>query len=468
MNDDKQDLTLVLDIGKSHAKLLMIDAAGAVLEQYGTDCYSVISELGYPALHVVGLMEWITDMLTGSEFTRRCARVIASAHGAAFVALGEGGLAWEPLDYEFELDDDDRPLQANYLEARDGFAATLAPDLPAGLNGARQLYWLQQRYPEAWAETRCLLPYPQFWACWLSGVAVSEQSSLGCHTQLWRPSEARFSDLARNQGWADLFAPLRPAWGVLGPVRADIAEATGLPVDCQVHVGVHDSNACLARYLHGGAPMTLVSSGTWIVVMAPGAPEALLEPGKDMHGNVSVRGEVVPTARFMGGRVHEMLCGDASPELASLEGVADLLRDEVHAFSSADATAVTVMRRGRLADPADELSRVHRASLAALHCAEVTADLLQRLQAPLPAVIEGPFASNPVYLGLLAALLPPRSVCISNDPVEGTARGAWMLANWDDRPVDAAQTLQWIEPAALNGLQAHHQAWQDLSQRPRE
>src|SRR5258706_12835881 len=132
-------LTLVLDIGKSHAKLLMIDAAGAVVEQHGRANRSVMSSLGYPALDIAGLTQWIVDTLQGSSATRRCGRAIASTHGAAFVALDDDGLAWDPIDYEFDAD---AGLHAAYTSERDAFAATLAPDLPAGLNAARQLYWM--------------------------------------------------------------------------------------------------------------------------------------------------------------------------------------------------------------------------------------------------------------------------------------------------------------------------------------
>ena len=47
-----------------------------------------------------------------------------------------------------------------------------------------------------------------------------------------------------------------------------------------------------------------------------------------------------------------------------------------------------------------------------------------------PIVIDGPLAHNAVATTLLAALLPEAEVHISKDTVEGTARGAWMLAHW--------------------------------------
>ena len=102
MTDPKPDLTLVIDIGKSNAKLLLVDEAGAVVESHSRANASVTSPLGYPALDVHGLQAWMQATLRASVHARRCGHVITSTHGAAFVALGEEGLAWEPLDYEFE------------------------------------------------------------------------------------------------------------------------------------------------------------------------------------------------------------------------------------------------------------------------------------------------------------------------------------------------------------------------------
>ena len=457
-------LTLVIDIGKSHAKLLFIDDAGVVLERHGRDNRSVVSALGYPALDIAGLTAWMRATLAASALTRRCARVIPCTHGAAFVALGDGELAWEPVDYEFSGVDETR---AAYQHERDDFDATLSPDLPDGLNAARPLFWMQQRHPEAWARTRVLLPYPQYWAWWLSGVAASEVSSLGCHTQLWRPVEQRFSDLAIRHGWAELFAPMKPAAQVLGPLRADLAREVGLPANCEVFVGVHDSNACLARYLdEAGAGMSLVSTGTWVIVMAPGALATTLDPSRDMLANVSVRGEVVPTARFMGGRELAALCAGAPPDLANPTALAALIARDVQAWPSfaqqggpCIGRAGRVTERGGVIDAATTLSAAERASLGALYCAQLTALLLQRLGGPDAVVLEGPFAANPVFTECLAALRPGKALHVSTDAVEGTARGAWMLTRRSGMAPTTALTRRVASTANGASVLAHHTRW---------
>jgi sugar (pentulose or hexulose) kinase len=483
MQPSHPDLTLVIDIGKSHAKILMVDGQGDVVERHGRDNTSVISALGYPALDLQGLGDWMTQCLRGSVNTAHCVRAIASTHGAAFVALADDGVAWAPLDYEFDGfapdkdagdDETSSALAQAYAQARDDFADTLSPDLPAGLNAARQLYWMQHRHPDAWARTRCLLPYPQFWAWWLSGVCASERSSLGCHTQLWRPNTDSFTELAIAQGWDTLFAPLRSAWDVLGPVRPEVARDLGLPPGCQVHAGVHDSNACLARYLNvheenaaQSKALTVVSSGTWTVLMAPGAPTASLQAGRDMLANVDVLGRATPTARFMGGREFAFFLEDADPNAGSLADLQQLIDSKTFAWPAFARQGGPSMEQDeqngwverddqRLQGPlAQWLSPGERSALAALYCAQITAWLVQRLwegAAPQARtlVVEGPLAHNPLFLSVLQALLPGHACHASCDAMEGTARGAWLLSQ--SNAASGSLFLSPVQACELRGL----------------
>lgn len=466
-------LTLVIDIGKSHAKLLMVDGAGAVVERHGRDNASVPSPLGYPALDVLGLEDWMAQTLRVSPNTARCRRAIASTHGAALVALGDDGLAWAPVDYEFDGLAQHPLLAQAFDAAADGFAQTLSPDLPAGLNAARQLCYVQNLHPEAWRRTRCLLPYAQYWAWRLSGQRASEVSSLGCHTHLWRPQDGGFSALAQAKGWAALFAPMRSAWEVLGTVSPDMAAAWGLPAHCQVHVGVHDSNACLARYLDASADhasaLTVVSSGTWTVLMAPGAPTASLQAERDMLANVDVLGRATPTARFMGGREFAHLLVGASPDAGTVADVERLLRSQTLALPSFAtqggpfARCEGVVVRGSTSVALTDLPEGERAALAALYCALVTSWLVRQLwpktgTAAQRLVVEGPLSHNPLYMGLLPRLLPEVACHASVDALEGTARGAWQLTRWD-QPADAT-LLRAATPLDLPALTTYAAAWQ--------
>jgi sugar (pentulose or hexulose) kinase len=473
---ERDDLTLVIDIGKSHAKLLMVDGAGTVVERHGRNNASVMSPLGYPALDVHGLEAWMAQTLSASTHTRYCSKVITSTHGAALVALGDEGLAWEPMDYEHDALAAFPQLAQAFTDASDPFDLSLSPALPAGLNAARQLFAVQHLYPQAWQDTRWVLPYPQYWAWLLCGVRASEYSSLGCHTHLWQPQLQDYSDLARAQGWVKLFPPMHAAWAALGTVLPHIVKRWGLPTHCVVYAGVHDSNACLARYLNASseaaARLTVVSSGTWTVLMAPGAATTALQAERDMLANVDVLGRATPTARFMGGREFAHLLAGASPDADSVADVAHLLATQTLALPSfaaqggpfSDRTGVVL--QGDVPVALADLTEGERAALATLYCALVTRWLVRQLwpdettcqATEQRLVVEGPLSRNPLYMGLLASLLPDIACYASVDELEGTARGAWQLTRWG-QPADAA-FLQEAIALELPALADYALAWQ--------
>lgn len=457
-------LDLILDIGKTRSKLLVIDRAGELVAQ-AQQASSTRRDGAWAALDTEAIAAWLQQAITElGPLRARLARACVSAHGAAFAAIdpaGDGeGPAWPVPDYEFEGFDQRAP---DWSQQIGDFAETHSPDLPRGLNAATQFDWQERHAPETFARGQ-LLPWAQYWAWWLGGVAASEVSSLGCHTHLWNPVANDFSSLARRRGWARRMAPLRRAWEVLGPVRPALARRLGLPAHLRVLCGVHDSNACLARHLRSHPRLTLVTTGTWIVVMAPGAPERRLQAELDQLCNVSVRQERVPTGRFMGGRELQQLCAGADPALANAADLERLLARGVMALPGFEAQGGPFRHQaGAVVDAQgplnlSDLSPPERATLAALYTAQVTAWIVDHLGGLGPRVVEGPFSQNPVYTGVLAALTPQQSLLVSADALEGTARGAWMLSRWTEPGISAPPTWT-AAPLHSAALQALHARW---------
>jgi sugar (pentulose or hexulose) kinase len=472
MTPHEGDLTAVLDVGKTRVKLLLVDDRGGLVawrEHANRSVEARVDGTAYLALDTDGIAAWLREAIVSVGPLRNAlGRFIVSTHGASLAALRGDALALPIPDYEFAGFDAHDDLRA---EATRAFGATLSPDLPLGLNAATQLSWLEKHHPKALAAADTLLPYPQFWAHWLCGRAASEVSSLGCHTHLWNPRQGGFSEIAQRRGWAGRFAPMRRAWEVLGPIRPALATSLGLPAGVRVHVGVHDTNACLAGYLRSWPRMTLISSGTWVMAMAPGVPLKALDPARDLQGMVSVRNEVVATARFMGGRELLALCDGADPALADLAVLDDLVRRGVMASPAWSLQGGPFMgRTGHVFDARGpialaSLSPAERATLAALYVSQVTAWMIEHLDGTAPVVLDGPIVRNPVVRGVLAALLPPHAVHVNVDELEGTARGAWVLSRWTG-------TQAWTpraEPVAgpiPPDLRAYQKRWLSRLDRP--
>lgn len=422
------DCSAVLDVGKTHVKLRVFDTRGEVLEQRDRPNRGVGSPQGYTALDTTGIEAWLWDSLASLGLRARIGRLIVTTHGAAFAALEDDGLVLPMVDYEFDAYADQREA---YALAVGDLRETLSPHLPMGLNAARPWYWQAREFPAAFARAHTLLAYPQYWAWRLSGVAASEVSSLGCHTHLWSPALRDWSRIARSEGWARRFAPICPAWDVLGPLRPELAQRLGLSRDCVVHTGVHDSNACLARYLRRWPAMTLVTSGTWTVVMACGGNTDALDLGSDMLANVSVAQDAVPTARFMGGRDHATLCAGACPDEARFALVKEFAAEGIRAVPTTEGPRVLHGDLDVTEQRDRALSAAERATLASLYCAQMTASRVRLLGAPSPLVVEGPLARNKVFIDCLSELLPDHECRAAADETEGTARGAWLLMHWN-------------------------------------
>ena len=394
----------VVDIGKTRSKLSLWGPSGAALWQAD---YANRIGVGAPRqLDLKGIGAWLKAALAEAARQAEITAIIPVGHGAAAVLI-DGDAALCALDYEATPPAE---IAGAYEAMRDPFEATLSPRLAGGLNLGAQLLWLEPLYPRVWPATAEVLLWPQYWAWFLSGERACEVTSLGCHTDLWRPTERRFSDLAVARGWAERLGSLRGAGEVLGAVRPALADELGLRRSCVVHCGLHDSNAALhaARALPELAdqPFSVVSTGTWFICLsAGGAGPAVYDPTKDMLANVDVSGRPTPTARFMGGRDYEAWMGGALGAASDPK----LIRQ---------AAALTDWSRadGPL-----------RATRAALELARRTDRTLGLIATEGPILIEGRFAADDAYVVALARLRPRHEIYRSA-AADGVAWGALRLA----------------------------------------
>ncbi|MBC2667796.1 carbohydrate kinase [Novosphingobium piscinae] len=377
---------------------------------------------GVRRLDLGGIADWLVETL--ADFAGHpVERIIPVGHGAGVVALVDGAAAFPPLDYEQVIPP---AVLAAYRAERDPFARTGSPALPDGLNIGTQLFWLDQLYPAAMARAT-LVPWAQYWAWLLTGRAVSEVTSLGCHSDLWCPAEGRFSPLAQRRGWADRFAPVVPAGAVVGPLRPELAARTGLSAEVVVHAGLHDSNAALlaARGFAeiAGHEATVLSTGTWFIAMRlPAAPvdTAGLPEARDCLVNVDAFGRPVPSARFMGGREIETLI-ELDTRRVDIKPDQPALLAAVPAVLAAGAMILPTLAPGCGPFPAGRFTFVQRPedwyqrrAAACLYAALVADAALDLIGARDRILVEGRFAEAEVFVRALAALRPGCAVYTAN------------------------------------------------------
>lgn len=302
----------VLDVGKTNTKAGLVNARGEIVRLESRRTPGRLRD-GLAAFDVDEIFEWFCDRLASFAGDFAIDRIIPVAHGAAAAMLDQDGRLVFPVnDYENPIPG---PIDTAYMQARPDFSETGSPALPLGLNLGRQLFWASRSDPECFARVRHILPYAQYWAFRLSGQLASEASSLGCHTDMWRPDENAPSSLCVREGWAAKIPPLAKAWETVGMLRPEIAQRTGLSASCAVHAGVHDTNAALFSTIAGGGASAVLSTGTWFIAMNPGGSVAGLDPARDCLANIDVLGRPTPCARFMGGRENEAIsAGAAAPD----------------------------------------------------------------------------------------------------------------------------------------------------------
>ena len=457
--------TFIFDIGKTNIKAAVLDARGDLLWSRTTP-NTAFQGVDYLQFNVDSIWDWLQESLREAACRFVIKAINTSTHGACAVLLaGDGNLAFPVMDYEFS----GLQVEAEDYEAlRPPFEETFSPALAFGLNLGRQLWWLQAAFPERFQRVASILMYPQYWAWKLTGHQVTEVTSLGCHTDLWEPFNARYSSLAEKLGLAGLFPRRVSAMEPVGNVSPALAQSLGLPLDCLVYPGVHDSNASFARHLYAGKKtlFTAISSGTWIVSMSSRCrPDSLVET-RDMLTNVSVGNEPIGCARFMGGREFDEICRQALATTAS--SALDIGEEDLVAVIDAGIYAIPPFQVGSGPFACKrEVGRIAGGegspALATLYLALMMDLELELLGGDGSIIFGGLSRKNPLLCRLLAQLRPHQEF-VACDESAGSVTGAWCLTRWDDPVPEAMTHYEVIRPLNLPGLLAYREKWRRLSE----
>lgn len=414
----------VIDIGKTNAKLALVNRQTLSEIAVVTRPNPVSDGPPWPHFDVEGHWEFLLDALGQFHAAHGVDAISVTTHGACCALLDAGGnLAAPILDYEHPVPDS---ITADYDALRPPFEETGSPRLAGGLNLGAQLHWQFDEQPDLRDRVAQIVTYPQYWGHRLTGIAACDVTSLGCHTDLWAPREKRFSSLPASLGIAQKLAPVRQPSDTLGHILPAIAAKTGLAPDTPVTVGIHDSNASLYPHLltQEGA-FSVVSTGTWVILMAVGGTEPSLDPLRDTLINVDARGSAVPSARFMGGREYETIRAGQDPDVTQEDVDAVLSGNIILLPSVQSSTGPFQGQSMRWQGPEPAPGTGARMVALSFYLALMTETCLHLTGARGPIIVEGPFASNTPFMTMLQ--------CASGRPVlhsrskTGTSIGAALL-----------------------------------------
>ena len=446
----------VIDIGKTNAKLALVALETLSEIAVITRPNTVLAGPPYRHFDVEGHWAFLLDGLAGFNAAHGIDAIVVTTHGAAAALIGaDGQLAAPVLDYE---DKGPETSAAAYNAIRPAFAQSGSPRLGMGLNIGAQLFWQFEADPTLKSRVQHIVTYPQYWGFRLTGVAASDVTSLGCHSDLWNPFERRFSSLVDRLDISGRLAPARPSGDVLGPILPALAAQTGLPASTPVYCGIHDSNASLLPHLLAQtAPFSVVSTGTWVIAMAIGGGPFVPDPARDTLINVNAFGDPVPSARFMGGREYDMAIGAgcAAPTEGDIAAILDSGTMLLPALAPETGPFIGALARWIGAEPAPGSGQ--RAAAIGFYLALVTARCLALIQHRGDIIVEGPFARNRCFLDMLGATTGAPIRLSAN--ATGTAQGAALLA----KPVGVrpkAPMPKTHQPGLMaNRMTAYAQRW---------
>ncbi|MCB9268220.1 MAG: carbohydrate kinase [Lewinellaceae bacterium] len=432
--------SVVFDIGKTNKKCFVFDEDYQIVHQEILDIAEIRDEDGDPADNLAALVDWIRDTLDqlSDKLKFGIGAVNFSTYGASFVHLDQQGKPVAPL-YNYLKPYPQAVRQSFYEQygpAQKLAKETASPALDM-LNSGLQLYWLKQTKPEIFAQIRWSLHLPQYLSYCLTGIPVSEFTSVGCHTALWNYAAHNYHDWVYEEGLEWQLPPLVPT--------SLSVRLAGKPF--VIGPGIHDSSAALIPYLRAEKkPFVLLSTGTWNICMNPFAEQALTQRdlNQDCLHFMQPSGQPVRASRLFLGHefarqvqlleqhfdtdgkqfrkqrfapdiYHRLL--QENKVYFNLENLPwrrkQPTENQIHAFSDYPTAYHQLML---------ELTEVQERSLRlAIGRSEIS-----------KVYLDGGFAENDVFVTMLALQLPEYKVRTTRAPV-GSALGAAMVLS--DQPL---------------------------------
>lgn len=449
---DLPRLIAVIDIGKTNAKLALVDRLAMVELAVLTRPNRVLPGPPYPHFDTSGIWAFLLAGLAQFQASHGVDGIAVTTHGACAALLAaDGSLATPVLDYEH---DGPAETAAAYDAVRPDFAATGSPRLGMGLNLGAQVHWMLARDAGLPARVQSVVTWPQYWAYRLTGALACDVSSLGCHTDMWEPASGRFSGLVGKLGLGGKVAQACLPSQILGTVLPEILAETGIAPSTPVVCGIHDSNASLLPHLlTQNEPFAVVSTGTWVVCMAIGGSAPMLDAARDVLVNVAADGRAVPSARFMGGREYDTVRA-GRPAVATIADESTVLAAGLMLWPSVVGGGPFPGCRMGWSDARDGFSDGQQEVALAFYLALMTAECLRLTGAAGTIIVEGPFAGNAAYCRMLAAACGRPVMRAASQT--GTSIGAALLFGAPDKAPPLQPTVQTENAVAYRG---YAQAW---------
>lgn len=293
----------IFDIGKTNKKLLLFDEHYQLLDEQTTQLDLIRDEDGDFCEDIAQLSNWVRDVVGQIIHSRSFAlkAINVAAYGASFVHLDQHGKVLTPLydylkPYPSNLADD---LYHNY-GGKDVFSLTTSSPALGSLNSGLQLLRLKKLQNNTYTQVHYSLHLPQYLSWLISGRAVADITSVGCHTGMWDFPRRKYHRWLTEEGISEKLPEILPSDNVTAIKLQNR--------DLLVGIGLHDSSAALVPYLSQfSTPFLLLSTGTWNISLNPFNESSLTldQLQNDCLCYLDFENRPVKASRLFAGHEHE-------------------------------------------------------------------------------------------------------------------------------------------------------------------
>lgn len=438
----------IFDIGKTNKKVFLFDEAYTVVYEMSGKHPEITDEDGFPCDDLKGIEDFVHQSLQKIFALPDVVPVAVNftTYGASFVFIDAQGHPLTPL-YNY-LKPYPVELQSGFYGkygGEDYFSMITASPVLGSLNSGMQVYRLKHEQAEKFAAMQYALHLPQYISYLVTGRAVTDITSVGCHTNLWDFSTGNYHRWVAEEGISEKLAPLADA-----TTTYDI-NLHGLPV--KAGIGLHDSSSALIPYMMGsGQPFALLSTGTWCITLNPfnEQPLTIDELKADCLAYLSYQGKPVKAARLFAGHEHDeqvsRIAAHFTIEPSDLHQtaydpaiIADLQSAPVlqnNSIQLGQGLATSVFGQRNLDDFSSAIEAYHQLMLDIV-AVQVWSSSLVLQNTPVSRLyVDGGFSKNELYMKLLSNALPGMELYAAS-LAQATALGAAMVIHndWNSKPV---------------------------------
>ncbi|AJR03990.1 FGGY-family carbohydrate kinase [Siansivirga zeaxanthinifaciens] len=298
------DVTAVFDIGKTNKKFFLFDSDFKEVYKEYTKFDEIEDEDGHPTENLKALQDWLKNVfkniLKASEYNVKA--INFSTYGASFVHLDENGEVLTPLyNYTKPID---KEIIDGFIEKygpKESFLKTTGCFDLSLLNSGLQLYWIKYTKPEIFKKIKYSLHLPQYLSYIFTGIALSEYTSIGCHTALWDYIKKDYHEWVYKEELHKILPTI-------------VSTETSINMNyngkrIKIGVGIHDSSSALLPYIRSvKKKFVLISTGTWSIALNPFTDHPIIEDtqDKDSINYMRINGKPVKATRLFLGNEYKI------------------------------------------------------------------------------------------------------------------------------------------------------------------